>query len=236
MNSFDPMNQIVLEASLGLFSKVSLMVTALVGLVFTMRLTFMVLRVAGAYEYGALFGDTMKYLGLSQLFPYLVKLILSVASGLAAKVSFVAPSDVQMKIESFVREVFGEFVLFNVLGKIGDIAITLLCQSFYSILLALLLAIAPIMLFLSTMLGITQGIGAYFMSFISLSMWPLLWNLLGVLGRELWPHLSASPIAAVSFWIVIQVLQVLSPSFCIVLFVSLAPSQSLSKAVTVVGG
>lgn len=236
MNSFDPMNQVVLEASLGLFSKVSLMVTALVGLVFTMRLTFMILRVAGAYEYGALVGDTVKYLGLSHLFPYLVKLILSVASGLAAKVSFVAPSDVQVKIESFVRELFGEFVLFSVLGKIGDIAITLLCQSFYSILLALLLAIAPIMLFLSTMLGITQGIGAYFMSFISLSMWPLLWNLLGVLGRELWPHLSASPIAAVSFWIVIQVLQVLSPVFCIVLFVSLAPSQSLSKAVTVVGG
>ncbi|WP_374035785.1 hypothetical protein ACES2I_08870 [Bdellovibrio bacteriovorus] len=236
MNSFDPMNQVVLEASLGLFSKVSLMVTALVGLVFTMRLTFMVLRVASSYEYGALFGDTVKYLGLSQLFPYLVKLILSVASGLAAKVSFVAPSDVQMKIESFVREVFGEFVLFNVLGKIGDIAITLLCQSFYSVLLALLLAIAPIMLFLSTMLGITQGIGAYFISFISLSMWPLLWNLLGVLGRELWPHISSSPIAAVSFWIVIQILQVLSPVFCIVLFVSLAPSQSLSKAVTVVGG
>lgn len=236
MNSFDPMNQVVLEASLGLFSKVSLMVTALVGLVFTMRLTFLVLRVASAYEYGALFGDTVKYLGLSQLFPYLVKLILSVASGLAAKVSFVAPSDVQMKIESFVREVFGEFVLFNVVGKIGDIAITLLCQSFYSVLLALLLAIAPIMLFLSTMLGITQGIGAYFMSFISLSMWPLLWNLLGVLGRELWPHISSSPIAAVSFWIVIQILQVLSPVFCIVLFVSLAPSQSLSKAVTVVGG
>jgi hypothetical protein len=92
------------------------------------------------------------------------------------------------------------------------------------------------MLFLSTMLGITQGIGAYFMSFISLSMWPLLWNLLGLLGRELWPHLSTSPIAAVTFWIVIQILQVLSPVFCVILFVSLAPSQSLSRAVTVVGG
>ncbi len=236
MAPFLPMNLIVLEASLSLFANVSILVTGLVGLLFTMRLTLLIVRTAGAYEYGALIGDTVKYLGLTHIFPYLVRVTLSVLGSLAQKVSFVPAPEAKSQVESFIREMFSEFVLFNILARIGDVAISLLCQSFYSILLALLLAITPVMLFLSTMLGITQGIGAYFMSFISLGMWPLLWNLLGLLGRELWPHLSASPVAAVSFWVVIQVLQVLSPVFCIVLFVSLAPSQSLSRAVTVVGG
>lgn len=234
MTPLSPINEAVLLAALNLFSKVSLLMTSLVGLLFTLRMVLLALKSSNSYEYGAIIGDTAKYLALTILFPVLIRLVLDITGGLAHKISFVPQTEAQSQIELFTSELFHEYVFFQVMGKIGDIVINLFCQSFYTILMALLLSVAPIMLFLSTMLGISQGVGAYFMSFISLSLWPVLWNLLGLLGKELWPLLSSSPLSVTVFWVVIQVLQVLSPVFCIVLFVSLTPSQSLSKVISIV--
>lgn len=235
MNPLIPMNEAVLAAALSLFSKVSVIITGLAGLFFTMRMTLLAVKPSSSYEYGAVIGDTAKYLGLTLIFPTFIRLILDITGGIALKVSYIPQTEAQKQIENFVHQLFGEYVFFQVMGKVGDIVLNLFCQSCYTVLMALLLAIAPVMLFLSTMLGISQGVGAYFMSFISLCMWPVLWNLLGLLGKELWPLLGGSPLSAVTFWVVIQVLQVLSPVFCIILFVSLTPSQSISKAVSIVG-
>jgi hypothetical protein len=234
MNPLMPMNEAVLIASLSLFTKVSVIMTGLVALLFTMRMVFLSLKASGSFEYGAVIGDTVRYLGLTVLFPTFIRLILDITAGLALKVSYVPLTAAQKQIELFSSQMFGEFVIFQVIGKVGDIFLMMLSQSFYTVLMALLLSIAPVMIFFSTMLGLSQGVGAYFMMFISFSMWPVLWNLLGLLGRELWPLLGNSPVSVVTFWIVIQVLQVLSPIVSVILFMSLSPSQALSKIVSFV--
>lgn len=235
MNSLSPMNETVLAAALGLFSKVSMILAGLVGVVFMMRICFLVVRIANVYEYADVIGDTVKYFGLSSLFPFLVKLIVKITGDLALSISYAPMTAVQSSIEEFAQKLFGEIVMFQVFGKIGDIIMNLLTQSLYTISISLLLAIAPIMIFLSTMLGFSQGVAAYFASFITFCMWPVLWNLLGVLGRELWPFIGSSPASAVVFWIVIQILQLFSPLFCILLFRTLTPTMGISKVISLAG-
>lgn len=235
MNPLIPMNETVLGASLSLFSKVSLLVSGLVGFVFIMRICFLAVRIANVYEYAELIGDSVKYFGLTYLFPILIRVILKISGALALSISYTPMTQAQRSIEDFMQKLLGDFVLFHIFGKIGDILMNLITQSIYTVFISLLLAIAPVMIFLSTMLGLSQGVGAYFASFLSLSMWPVLWNLLGLLGKELWPFIGDSPVSSVVFWICIQVLQFFSPTFCVLLFRSLSPSQSISKIISVVG-
>lgn len=234
MNPMLPMNEAVLSAALGLFSKVSLIVSGLVGFVFVMRVCFLSLRIAGSYEYLELVGDTVKYFGITNLFPILAKLVINVTGSLALAISFVPMTQAQGEIEEFMQKLLSDFAMFQIFGRIGDIIMNLVTQSLYTVSIALLLAIAPILIFMSSMLGLLQGISAYFTSLISLCLWPVLWNLLGLLGRELWPLVGSSPISSVTFWLVIQLLQFFSPLFCALLFRSLAPSQAISKVVSVV--
>lgn len=235
MNPLVPMNETVLQAALTLFSKVAVILSSLVGMIFVMRICFLSVRIANVYEYVEVIVDTVKYFGITYLFPVLVKLIIQGTGGLALSVSFAPNTTAQSSIAEFVHKLFGEFVFFQVFGKIGDILMNLFTQSIYTVFISLLLAIAPVMIFFSTMLGLAQGVGAYFSSLISLCMWPVLWNLLGLLGRELWPFIGNSPVSTVVFWIVIQILQLLSPLFCVLLFRTLSPSQAISKIISIVG-
>ncbi|MBS1972653.1 MAG: hypothetical protein JSU04_20260 [Bdellovibrionales bacterium] len=235
MNPLTPMNETMLQAALTLFSKVSVILSAFVGLIFVMRICFLSIRIANVYEYVEVIGDTVKYFGITYLYPIIVKLIVLATGGLALSISYAPMTAAQSSIEEFMRKLFSEIVLFQVFGKVGDILMNLFTQSIYTVFISLLLAIAPVMIFFSTMLGISQGIGAYFSSLLSLCMWPVLWNLLGLLGRELWPNLSSSPVSSVVFWLVIQVLQLFSPLFCVLLFRTLSPSQAISKVISIVG-
>lgn len=235
MNPLIPMNDAVLQAALTLFSKVSLILSGFVGMIFVMRICFLSIRIASPYEYAEVIGDTVKYFGITYLYPILVKLVVVLSGGLALSISYAPMTAAQSSIEEFMHKLFSEFVLFQVFGKIGDILMNLFTQSLYTVFISLLLAIAPVMIFFSTMLGLAQGVGAYFSSLISLCMWPVLWNLLGLLGRELWPLIGSSPVSSVVFWIVIQILQFFSPLFCVLLFRTLSPSQAVSKIISIVG-
>jgi len=235
MNPLVPLNDTVLQAALSLFSKVSLILSGLVGMIFVMRICFLSVRIANIYEYSEVIGDTVKYFGMTYLYPILVKLLVSVTGGLALSISYAPVTAAQSSIAEFAHKLFGEFVIFQIFGKIGDILMNLVTQTIYTVFISLLLSIAPILIFLSTMLGLSQGVGAYFSSLMSLCMWPVLWNLLGLLGRELWPIIGNSPVSTVVFWVVIQILQVASPLYCALLFRSLSPSQAISKVISIVG-
>ena len=235
MNPMYPINEVVLNASLNLFSKVSLIIGVLVSVLFTIRITFLLLKSAGGEEYGALVQDTGKYLVLVSLFPMIVRFILDASGGLATSLAFI-PSDVaNSQIENFFSNLFGDYAILRVFSSIGAAAVVIISQSAYSLFLAVLLAIAPVVILFSTMLGFSQGIGPYIMSLLSLCMWPVLWNLLGRLGMELWPFFATSPLSTACFWFLLLVVQLLSPLFSIFLFISLSPAQSVAKAVTMVG-
>ncbi len=195
-----------------------------------MRVVFLLLKVASPQEYFKLLGDSSQYLGLNILFPELIKLIMSGSSSLAEKISFVPISGAQKSVEDFFNNLLGESVFFQIFGKIGHIILSILAQSVYSVLISLLLALAPLLLFFNFMLGMEEGLGAYFKTLFSLTLWPVVWNLIGLLGRELWPLMSNSPTSTVIFWVVIQALQLLSPVFCFILLKSFSPTQALASA------
>ncbi|MDG0816484.1 hypothetical protein [Bdellovibrio svalbardensis] len=200
-----------------------------------MRTVFLSATISGAHEYSALFKDVITFFGLIALFPMLIKLLLGSVAILSAKISYTQIDGVQSTLEKFLKELNGDSVIFEVLGKIGDIAIQIFVQSIYSVLIAVLLAVAPVFIFTSTILKLSNGIQAYFQSLLAMALWPVLWNLLGVLGKALWPHFQESPIRTVIFWGVIQLLQLLSPIFCIVLFRSMSSTGVISAAVKAVG-
>ncbi|WP_413942684.1 hypothetical protein [Bdellovibrio sp. HCB-162] len=229
MNPMLPMNEPVLEAGLTLYTKVSTIMFGLVALAFTMRVVFLMVRIARPSEYGAVITDTIVYLGLSGLYPMLMKTTMSVCRELAFKVKYPPLTDVQEKIADFSNTLLAGYDSIQIFSKIFDITINLLSQSVYTIFLSLLLAIAPVMIFLSVMLGLAQGVKMYFGTFISFALWPVLWNLIGLLGKELGPHIFNSPLSVVVFWLVIQALQFLSPLFCFFLFRTASPSDALGK-------
>ncbi len=229
------MNDILLSESLKLFSQTSVVISSFVAVVFIMRTVFLSTTLAGPGEYGALFKDLIAFFGLLALFPMLIKLMLSSVALLAVKISYTKVEGVQSTLEHFLSQIDGSSVLFEVIGKIGDIAIEIFVQSVYSVLISIMLAAAPIFIFTTTILKLSTGLQAYFQSLLAMALWPVLWNLFGVLGKALWPHFQESPIRTVIFWGVIQILQLLSPIFCISLFRSMSSTGAMTAIVKAMG-
>lgn len=231
MNPFLPVTELVLNSGLSLFSKVSVVMTGLVATLVLMRIVFLQLRFANVYEYGGLLKDLISYFGIVALFPYLVKMIFGVAGSIALKVAFLPAPDAQATVQEFFSSLFFHYEYLSVISKLNDLIVINLAQAIYSVFSALLLSIAPICIFLSTILGIERGLGTYFMTLISISLWPVLWNLIGLLGKELFNQQGSSTLMTISYWFIIQVLQLTSPLFCGVLFKSLSSSGAVTKVI-----
>ena len=221
MNSFYPAAESVLASGLSMFSKTSAILLGLISIIFIMRIVSLQLRMAGAHEYGAVIKDLVLYFAMLSLFPILVRLIFSSSSNLAEKISYIPAQEAENKIQEFLTLVF---FMNSSLAKLGNAFIINLAQGLYSVFTALLLSIAPIVIFVSTVLGFQQGMSTYFTALISISLWPVVWNLLGLLGKELFTHIDASTLTVVVYWSIIHLLQILSPIFCILLLSSLSPS------------
>lgn len=233
MNPFMPMNDAVLTAAMEMFSKVSNILTLLVSMIFIIRVSLLVATVSGPFSYSELLKDTFVYFGLIKLFPIFVKLIVQSTSGIAEKISFVPQVQAQEAIQATVDKLFGESIFFRVLGRIGDLAIIYVANTAYTSLISLLLAVAPVVIFLNSMLGISHGIKIYFGVLMSLCLWPTFWNLLGLFGRELSSQMGHSPFSSAIFWLVIQAFQIISPILCIFLFSSLSASPGFSKTMSI---
>lgn len=233
MNLFSPMDDLLLTESLALFSKVSLVVSTFVGVVFVMRAVFLQVRIASSSEYGELLTDLLAYFGLTTLYPYLIKLLMNSIFEIAKKVG--APA-VEARIEArdtypMLKDLLGDWPIVEILAKIGDVAVLALSQSIYSVLIGLLIAIAPIILFSSTVLKISSGVKEYFQILIALALWPVLWNVLGILGDSFAKHLLTSPFRTLMFSLVIYTLQLLSPIFCMFLFKSMSATGAISQVI-----
>ncbi|QDK37913.1 hypothetical protein [Bdellovibrio sp. NC01] len=235
MNPFDPINSLLLERSLELFSKVSVVVTGSVAVCFLMRAVFYQVTFRGVDAYASLFQDVIAYFALINVFPMLVKLLMQTVIQIAAKVGSPEMSGVNEASEKFFEYMSGDYVIMQIWEKIGDISLIVIVQSCYSIMIGLLLAIAPIVIFSSTILKLSSGIGTYFKILFATSMWPILWNLLGTLGASMWPKFFESPFRTVVYWSLIKFFQFLSPIFCISLFSSFSAASALGALGTIVG-
>lgn len=231
MNSLTPISEIVLNSGLAMFTKVSGVMAILVSAIFIMRIVALQARLAGPSEYGSLLKDVIYYFAMLSLFPFLVKLIYGVSEGLATKIYYIPLVEAESKLQEFLTLLFYNDTLAKVSGHLGTYFIIYFAQGLYSIFTGLLLSIAPVFIFMATILGFEKGLGFYFNSIISISLWPVLWNLLGLLGNELFKSIETSTISVVVYWVLIHVLQLVSPIFCIAFINNLSASGAAAKVV-----
>lgn len=232
MNPMFPMNQAVLEAAMLLFSKVSVVMVSLLTMGYVVRTSLAVTRVAPAFEYFEILKDAGLYLAMLSLYPMIVRMIMDLAEGIAVKIAFIPKEISNDSAQQFMDKFFGQYSVMAMLGSVAGFAFTGFASSLYTVFLSLLLAIAPIVLFLGVILGLSHGMRTYFASILSMCMWPILWNLLGKLGEEMHHHLARSPVSTIAFWTVIQLLQFLSPFLAVFLFRSLATASTAMKVLS----
>ncbi|GEM_PF-2777454 len=232
MSSFIPMNEAVLAGGLSLFTKVATIITGFVSVIFMMRLSYLVVKIAPVSEYGDLFKDSATFFALVTLYPVLIKLIIFSISDIALKISFIPAEENQKVFQNFINRLLPDYPLFIVFGSLGDVIILGLANSIYSAFISLLLASGPVFLFLATLLNMQSGLKTYFGLLISLSLWPIMWNIMGHLSLHVGGQFNDNPVSAFCFYVVILVLQFLSPLFTFGLFKSMSLSTGVTKVIS----
>ena len=233
MNAFVPVSADVLSSGLDLFSKVSTLVTGFVAVVFFMRVSFLVVKISSAEEYGKLIFDVVVYFGTLSLFPILVKLIVFGIGSLAQKISYLPPNQAQTDLISFADQLFSASPILMISIKTSFHFILAIAYSVYTALIALFIAAAPIFIFMATILELQIGLKSFFTMLISISLWPVMWNILGQLALTVGAHIPESPISSVCFWLVILTLQLLSPFFTLSLFKNMSADLGTSKVLKI---
>lgn len=233
MNAFMPISEMVLSSGLSLFTKVSTIVSGFITVIFFMRMAALVVKISPAPEYGKLIFDVAFYFGLISLFPIITKLIVFGIGSLAEKISYLPPEQAQTDLIDFADKLFSASPVLMVTVKACFHFIQAIAYSIYTALISLFIAAAPIFIFMSTVLDIQNGLKAFFGMLISLSLWPVLWNLLGQLALTVGSQIQESPISSVCFWLVILTLQLLSPLFTLTLFKNMSTDIGTSKVLKI---
>ena len=229
MNPFMPISEVVLSGGLSLFVKVSALVSGFVAVIFFMRMSFLVVKISPAQDYGKLIFDVVFYFGILSLFPIITKLIVFGIGDLAQKISYLPPDQAQANLIDFADKLFSSSPVLMITIKACFHIIQAIAFSTYTALISLFIAAAPIFIFMATVLEMQIGLKAFFGMLMSLSLWPVMWNILGQLALTVGAQIPESPISSVCFWIVILTLQLLSPFFTLSLLKNMSVDIGTSK-------
>lgn len=229
MNPFLPMGASALEVALAQFGRVSAVVSGLIGVVIMARFVLLLVQVAGAESYGLVLKDAVVYFVAISLFPQLLKVFFEMTGGLALSIALKNP----VAEPSVLMSAFENSLLSFAPKFLRDMGSLYVAQAAYTLLLSILIAIAPVVIFLSVMV---QGVGVapYLGAIVTLSLWPLTWNLLGALAAEIQAGFPGSTLAQIALHFVVQLLQFFSPIFSVFLFRSLAPGEAFRRPLATV--
>lgn len=227
MNPFLPMGSNALEVALLQFSRVAMIVSGLIGVVIIARFVLLLVQVASAESYGAVLKDAIVYFVAISLYPSVLKAFFEMTGGLALSIALKNPAPEPSGLFAAL-----DSTLISFLPKLlRDMGVLYISQAIYTLLLSILIAIAPVLIFLSVMIQ-GAGVAAYVGALVTLSLWPVSWNLLGALAAEIQSGFPGSTVAQIAFHFVVQLLQMFSPIFSVFLFRSLAVGDALKKPVS----
>lgn len=233
MNPMLPLDSEIITSILSHFQKTSSVVSGLVALIVTIRITILLITNEPANSYGQIFKDAVLYFAILNLFPMCFRYAHDILGGVALRFLYVLPEKTEVgMIESAVSVVKNSSVMLSMMTSVAPWLINHLAQALSTLLISILVAIGPVVIFMNTICGISRGVSAYFSALIGLCLWPLLWNLLGSLSVEIWPSFQDTSLRKVVYWSCVQLLQLASPLFCVVLFKTLSPGAAVSYATT----
>lgn len=228
-----PMDSVVLTAALAQFSKVSLVMSGIVGLTVIARFTFLVVTIASAEAYGHVLKGLVVYLVGISIFPKLLEVAVDITGSIALAIPLEAPPKETGVVERYLEVVQPQLGFIGVALDIGRFGIPHLAQAVYGLLLALLIAVGPVVLFVAALIS-GGGFQAYAISLLTLLLWPLCWNLFGALALELKAAASITSLGKYIYWFVVQILQLFSPLFTVMIFRNLSVGSAIQAPVKAV--
>ena len=234
MNPFMPISEVVLSGGLNLFTKIVLIMNGLVGTVFIGRIALLAVQISPAQRYAEVLQSTVVYYATVSIYPHILSFIVNSCGTIAEKISFIPNENSQGVFSNFVDALFAGYPIIMMGGKIGFIFVQNLAFAVFTALISMFIAAGPIFIFLGTILDIHNGLKSYFGVLIALCLWPVLWNILGQLATTVGQQFDSAPVSSFCFWIVILILQVLSPLFTMSLLRGMSVNTGAGKAVQII--
>jgi len=228
MMSFPPLDPAMMDSVLSTFNVVAKAVMGLIGALFIARSALLVALMESAESYFALFRETLTLLLALTIFPHAFKIVVSGTGELAGLIRFTEKTRELGAIDEFFAAIAHAIPWVSFLSELGNLAVYHIIRSIYSILIGLLAVASPLIFISGYLTG--RGIGVSQVTTIVLAMclWPTLWNVIGLLGSALWLQFQGSSLSSLIFSIVVLVLQIFSPLFCLSLLRDLRPQAALS--------
>jgi hypothetical protein len=223
MTPFPPIDSEMLSAILATYSKVSLIATEVIGAIFIARTTLLLLTVSSPNSYFELFKETVLLLLALNLSPFVLKTVLSSSSEIAGLIRFEPQERIEGPVDGLLASLAENLSFLGVAIDIGDLTVKHLVRAVFSLLIGLLSVAAPLIFISGYVFGQGIGVPALGGSLLALSLWPVLWNVIGLLGSTLWQSFQGTSLSSFVFSVAVLILQTLSPIFTVSLLRSSDP-------------
>lgn len=227
MTPFPPIDSGVLQAVLETFQRVAGIVLGITSAVFIARVALLLVQVEGAHAFADLIRDTVVLLLALAVFPFVLKTVVNGSGQIAKLIHFEAQARSSGAIDNLLGPLKTNMLFLGLLTDIGDLTILHLVRAVFSLLIGLLAVAAPLIFISGYILGQGIGVAALGSSLLAFSLWPVLWNVIGLLSSTLWPSFQGTSLSSIVFSIAVTVLQFLSPLFCLALLRQMAPQAAL---------
>ena len=223
MTSFPPIDPATVEAISATFEKVSTVVMGFIGLVVVARFSLLALQVGSVDQYASVVRDAVMVLITIALFPYLLKISVSTVAELAAKFEFRAMEMPQGAINQVLEEMMKSEYGLAFIIKMTALGLNYFVRGCFTLLLAILCSAIPLILLIEFIFGARIGVATLGSTILALLCWPILWNLIGLLAIQIAPTVTETSLAAITFSVLVHIVQFASPLFCFALIKTAAP-------------
>ncbi len=230
MMPFPPIDPGTVSAITETFSKVSTVVLGFIGLIMVARFALLALQVAGADEYAQVVQDAAMVLITVSLFPFLFKTGISTVTELAARFSFQEMNVSRGAIGEFIDVMKSYNLVWRVALEISSLSFPYIVRSVFTLLIAVFCSAIPLIVLSEFIFGVRIGVASIGSTILALILWPVLWNLIGLLAIQLAPSFGATSLSNGVFAILVQIAQFVSPLFCFSLLKTAAPQAAGNAA------
>ena len=223
MTPFPPIDPLTVTSITETFSSVSVVVTSLIGAVMVARFALLAMQVAGADQYAAVVQDAV-------LFSFLFKVAISAVTELAGKFEYREMNLPRGVMGEFIDQLRGMTYPISLIVDVVSMSFLYIVRTIFTLVLAVLCSAIPLMLLTEFVFGVRIGVAGIGSTILALILWPVLWNIIGVLAIRLAPSMSETSLSAGVFVFLVQLVQFLSPVLCFILLKSAAPQAAARAA------
>lgn len=229
VSPMSPIDEEFLKVVLNEYSKVSRIILGGVSAVFMGKMALGALTLAPAEEFMESVKDLLLFFLILTLIPEFTKILVESSAGLSsAVIGTMSFSEVSedggffSTAHSAFNSLMEEYAVVHFLVNLLPLGLTQFAEILASLIIGVLVVFSPVVLLLRFMIDSPRGMTIYLSTVVSFLLWPLMWNIVGLLGQKSAALYEGSSMRAIIFWAALSVVQFISP------FISVFVLQSLS--------